>query len=108
MYFQKNKRFMLGLLFLNSTVLFAQSKDSVRLKAMTYVADKFPLARPLNIEYSNGSSHSFASELEDGTKLPDSKVKKTAELKASVNLPILRKKMALKHDPFVQIHHIGD
>lgn len=83
---------MLGLLFLNSTVLFAQSKDSVRLKAMTYVADKFPLARPLNIEYSNGSSHSFASELEDGTKLPDSKVKKTAELKASVNLPILRKK----------------
>lgn len=68
---------MLGLLFLNSTIIFAQSKNSVRSKAMTYVADKFPLAHPVNVEYANGS----ASELEVGTKLPDATVKKLAELK---------------------------
>lgn len=69
------------------------SKDSVNLpkRAVVYAADKFAIARPLNIEFTNASPYNFTSVRGDNS-LPESKVNSFTQAKVSANFNFIKRK----------------
>lgn len=81
-----NKRgFIFSTLLLIHTVGFAQIRDSIPQRAKAYIADKFPMARVLNLEYNLSGPYNYSSKLL-GTALPEGKVESLYQLKGSVNV----------------------
>ncbi|MBN9296269.1 MAG: hypothetical protein J0I41_04610 [Filimonas sp.] len=67
------------------------TQDSIARKVLAYANNKFALARPFNVEYTNMSPYRYASKLE-GTSLPESKATRFSQLKLSTNFNLIRKK----------------
>lgn len=72
---------------------FAQITDSsnVPQRVETYAADKFAIARPLNIEFVYAVPYKFTSET-NGKSLPESKVTNFSQLKVSTNFNFIKRK----------------
>ncbi|WP_316753190.1 DUF6268 family outer membrane beta-barrel protein [Pedobacter gandavensis] len=74
-----------SVLVLSGLAGFSQTRDSIPEKIKAYVADKFPMARVLNLEYNTVSPYRFSSKFL-GTALPEGKVENFYQLKASANI----------------------
>lgn len=70
---------------------FAQNKDSIPQKITAYYADKFALARPLNIEFSQLTPYKFSSE-HLGNYFADGKVRNLYQVKVSTSGNFIVKK----------------
>ncbi len=70
-----------------------RTKDSVNIpkRAVAYAADKFAIARPLNIEFSNASPYNFTSKRRS-TSLPESKINNFTQAKISANFNFIKRK----------------
>lgn len=73
-----------------NTVCLSQVKDSTSKKTMAYIAEKFPMTRVLNVEYTHLTPYTFTSKLRD-LELPESKVKDIYSAKMSANLNLITK-----------------
>jgi hypothetical protein len=71
-------------------VIYAQKRDSIPLKVRAFVADKFPQARDLNIEYTQVLPYRYISKLQN-MDLPDNKVKSFQQVKANANIYFIKK-----------------
>jgi hypothetical protein len=78
-------------LFFVFTDIFAQTKDSIPKKAMTFITDKFPITRALNLEFSQLTPYQFSSKLRD-EKLAKNKVDQLFQAKISANHNFIVKK----------------
>jgi hypothetical protein len=84
-----------------SAACFSQSRDSISKAAgdspniskrvETYVADKFAIARPLNIEFIYSAPYKFTSE-QNGKALPESKVTGFMQVEISANYNFIKRK----------------
>lgn len=79
-----------GVLICSNVVGFAQSRDSIPEKTKAYVADKFPMARVLNLEANVVSPYRYSSQFM-GTDLPEGKVENLYQLRASANINFISK-----------------
>lgn len=92
--------FVTGMLIL-SVEGFSQNKDSIPTgardsvsvpkRAETYAADRFAIARPLNIEFIYTAPYNFTSE-KAGKSLPESRVTGFSQLKMSANINFIKRK----------------
>jgi len=75
---------------------FSQNRDTVGTpkRIVTYAADKFSVARPLNIEFIYAAPYNYTSERE-GKPLPESKVTAFSQLKISSNFNFIKRKQWL-------------
>lgn len=99
-FIKKAKVLVLGLLGL-SMASFSQTRDSIfkgaqdsanmPRRAVAYAADKFTIARPLNIEFTNAAPYNFTSERE-GNSLPESRVTRFSQVKVSANYNFIKRK----------------
>lgn len=81
-----NKGTLVFSVFILSNVAgLAQKRDSIPEKAKAFIADKFPMARVLNLEYNLVSPYRYSSDLL-GAELPERKVENLYQLKASANI----------------------
>lgn len=80
-----------SVLILSNVIGFAQKRDSIPEKAKAFIADKFPMARALNLEYNLVSPYRYTSKF-FGTAQPESKVESLYQLKASVNINFITSK----------------
>lgn len=80
-----------GILFL-SVFTFSQKKDSIppNKKLMAYVADKFPVTRMLNVEFTGVTPYKYSSEF-NGKELPEGKVNSFYRIRASTNINFIKK-----------------
>lgn len=85
------KIFFLASLVMPLTFISAQIKDSVPQKITAYYADKFAIARPLNIEFNQFTPYKFSSE-NLGNYYADGKVGNSYQVKVSVNGNFIAKK----------------
>ncbi|MDH6254235.1 hypothetical protein M2347_003962 [Chryseobacterium sp. H1D6B] len=69
----------------------AQNRDSIPHKVIAFAADKFPLARDFNVEYTQVSPYKFSSQLHD-TELPENKVKNFSQVKVSSTINFIKRK----------------
>lgn len=84
--------FLINILVLLSHNLYSQVlKDSISKKAMSYVADKFPIARALNVEYQQSTPYDFSTKA-FGNNLPDGKVDNIYQFKTSANFNFIQKR----------------
>ncbi len=60
-------------------------------RAAAVAADKFAIARPLNIEFTHSTPYNFTSEKENNS-LPESKIKRFSQVKISANINFIKKK----------------
>ncbi|WP_316838557.1 DUF6268 family outer membrane beta-barrel protein [Pedobacter gandavensis] len=72
-------------LMLSGVAGFSQKRDSIPERAKAYVADKFPMARVLNLEYNTVIPYRYNSTFH-GADQPERKVENFYQLKASVNI----------------------
>ena len=95
-----SKEGLITLIFVFSSIMvFSQEQDSLLKKqdstivnmALAKSADRFPMARLLNIEYSQVTPYKFTSKFKD-TDLPDGKVNSLYQLRASANINFIKKK----------------
>jgi hypothetical protein len=70
---------------------FAQKHDSIPQKVMTYVAEKFPMARDFNVEFIQLTPYKFSSQLH-GADLPENKVDNFSQIKLSSNINLIKTK----------------
>jgi hypothetical protein len=92
--------FVTGILIL-SVESFSQNKDSIPAgaqdslnipkRAEAYAADKFAIARPLNIEFIYTTPYNYTSE-KGGKSLPESKVTGFSQIKMSANFNFIKRK----------------
>lgn len=68
-----------------------RDSTSIRRRVITYAADKFAIARPLNIEFSHSAPYNYSSEA-GGLKLPESRVTNFSQVKVSANINFLKRK----------------
>jgi len=68
----------------------AQNRDSIPQKVIAYVADKFPSARVLNVEYIQLAPYRFSSEASEAD-LPENKVDHYSQIKANANFTFIKK-----------------
>lgn len=86
----------IGLVVL-SVKSFSQTRDSIpggvniTKKVEAYVADKFAITRPFNVEFIQSGPYNFSSE-RDGKSLPESKVNSMSQVKASTNINFIKRK----------------
>jgi hypothetical protein len=81
----------LALIVLSASVRgFSQSKDTIpqSTKVIGVVADKFAVARPLNIEFSSASPYNFSSK----PSIPENKVNNYTQAKISANVNFIKRK----------------
>ncbi|MGO4290264.1 hypothetical protein [Chitinophaga sp. RAB17] len=97
MYIVKNvASLVIGLMIL-SVKSFSQKRDSIPgsvnipKKVEAYVADKFAVTRPFNVEFIQTGPYNFSSE-RDGKSLPDSKVNSLSQVKVSTNINFIKRK----------------
>lgn len=75
-----------------SLASFAQTAtDSIPKKAIAYAADKFPIARALNIEFTHTAPYNFSPE-QRGTAMPDGRVNGLNLAKVSANVNFIKKR----------------
>ncbi|MCS3532109.1 hypothetical protein [Chryseobacterium sp. JUb7] len=74
-----------------SNFYLAQTRDSIPQKVMAYVAEKFPLARDFNVEFTQLTPYKFSSKLH-GADLPENKVNNFSQVKLSSNINLIRTK----------------
>lgn len=91
---------ILGSAFLlGSYPCFAQSNDSISTiktdstarRAVAYVADKFAVARPLNIEFTHSAPYNYTSKLA-GSPLPSGRINTFSQAKISANINFIKRK----------------
>lgn len=70
---------------------FAQTRDSIPQKVMTYVAEKFPMARDFNVEFIQLTPYKFSSQLH-GEDLSENKVDNFSQIKLSSNINLIKTK----------------
>lgn len=85
------KKFLLISFLAAATFSFAQTKDSIPQKLNAYYADKFVIARPLNIEFNQLTPYEFSSE-HLGNDFADGKVRNLYQVKVSTNGNFIVKK----------------
>jgi len=74
-----------------SNFLSAQTRDSIPQKVAAYVAEKFPMARDFNVEFTQLTPYRFSSKLHDAD-LPENKVKNFSQVKVSSNINLIKTK----------------
>ncbi|WP_116788614.1 hypothetical protein [Flavobacterium psychrotrophum] len=75
-----------------SLASFAQTAtDSIPKRAIAYAADKFPIARALNIEFTHTAPYNFSPE-QRGTAMPDGRVNGLNLAKVSANINFIKKR----------------
>lgn len=72
-----------------SNILYAQKRDSIPQKVSAYVAEKFPIARDFNIEFTQLTPYKFSSKLHDAD-LPENKVNNFSQVKVSSNINLVK------------------
>lgn len=72
-----------------SNMAFAQKRDSIPQKVTAYVAEKFPMARDFNIEFTQLTPYKFSSKLY-GADLPENKVDNFSQVKVSSNINFIK------------------
>jgi hypothetical protein len=70
---------------------FAQNQDSVARKVVAYAANKFPVTRTFNFEFSGSGAYNFTSTLR-GEALPAGRVTNWTQTKASANINFIQSK----------------
>lgn len=80
-----------AMIMLSSNLSFSQTQDSLSRKAMAYVADKFPIARVLNIEYNQVTPYKYKPTYL-GNDLPKGKIENMYQLKTSANINLIKRK----------------
>ena len=65
--------------------------DSIPKRAVAYAADKFAIARPLNIEFTHVAPYNYTAKL-GGKSLPQSKVTNFSQVKVSANVNFIKRK----------------
>lgn len=72
---------------------FSQNRDSVNVpkRAVAYAADKFAIARPLNIEFSHAGAYNFGAD-RGNIKLPESEVNGFTQAKISASFNFIKRK----------------
>lgn len=80
-----------SVLILSNVVCFAQKRDSIPEKAKAFIADKFPMARALNLEYNLVSPYRYTSKFL-GAAQPEGKLENLYQLKASANINFITSK----------------
>ena len=69
----------------------ATAKDSIPKRAVAYAADKFAIARPLNIEFTQMAPYNYTSKT-GGKSFPQSKVASFSQVKVSANVNFIKRK----------------
>lgn len=77
--------------FSQSTDSTAIKKDSTARRVVTFAADKFAVARPLNIEFTHSAPYNYTSKLE-GAPLPSGRINTFAQAKISANINFIKRK----------------
>ncbi|KQT35763.1 hypothetical protein ASG22_01715 [Chryseobacterium sp. Leaf405] len=72
-----------------SNIAFAQKRDSIPQKVTAYVAEKFPIARDFNVEFTQLTPYKFSSQLH-GADLPENKVDHFSQVKVSSNINFIK------------------
>ncbi|MBO9728503.1 MAG: hypothetical protein J7623_07700 [Chitinophaga sp.] len=65
--------------------------DSIRQKAVAFAANKFAIARPLNIEFTTVRPYTYTLNPQEKSFLPGGKVTSFSQLKVSSNINFLRR-----------------
>ena len=68
-----------------------RSLDSIPKRAVAYAADKFAIARPLNIEYTHAAPYNYTAKV-GGKSLPQSSVTSFSQVKVSANVNFIKRK----------------
>ncbi|SNR76871.1 DUF6268 family outer membrane beta-barrel protein [Flavobacterium sp. ov086] len=75
---------------LPSLACFSQTQsDSIKKKVIAYAADKFPITRALNVEFTHVAPYNFTPEM-GNTKLPQSRVDGLNQAKISANYNFIK------------------
>lgn len=72
-----------------SKAAIAQTPDSATTKLVAYAANKFPVTRTLNFEFSGSGAYNFTSKLR-GTDLPGGRTTRWLQTKASANFNLIK------------------
>ncbi|MDQ0594859.1 hypothetical protein QFZ37_003228 [Chryseobacterium ginsenosidimutans] len=72
-----------------SNIVSAQTRDSIPQKVAAYVAEKFPIARDFNVEFTQVTPYKFSSKLYDAD-LPETKVNNFSQVKVSSNINLIK------------------
>jgi hypothetical protein len=99
MYILKNALVLVSGMLIFSAACFSQtidsilkrSQDSIPKRAAAYAADKFAIARPLNIEFTQTAPYNYTAKT-DGKSLPQSKVTSFSQVKVSANVNFIKRK----------------
>jgi hypothetical protein len=67
------------------------AKDSIPKRAVAYAADKFAIARPLNIEFTHAVPYNYTAKT-GGKSLPQSTVTSFSQIKVSANVNFIKRK----------------
>ena len=65
--------------------------DSMHLKTLSYLASRFAIARPLNIEFSSALPYHYTLERQKNVQLPSGKITAFSQVKASTSYNFIRK-----------------
>jgi hypothetical protein len=68
-----------------------RTPDSIPKRAVAYAADKFAIARPLNIEFTQAAPYNYTAK-SDGKSFPQSKVTSFSQVKVSANVNFIKRK----------------
>ena len=79
---------ILGAMILSKAGL-AQTQDSLSKKVVAYAADKFPVTRTFNFEFSGAGPYNFTSTL-GGEALPAGRVTNWTQARASANINFIQ------------------
>src|SRR6266542_2383713 len=67
-----------------------RDQDSITKRSVAYAADKFAIARPLNIEFIHTAPYNYTAKKGD-VSLPGSKVTGFSQVKVSANVSFIRR-----------------
>jgi hypothetical protein len=68
-----------------------RTPDSIPKRAVAYAADKFAIARPLNIEFTQAAPYNYTAK-SGGKSFPQSKVTSFSQVKVSANVNFIKRK----------------
>lgn len=89
--FRIKKLVLMALALSLSATAFSQTKDSLAQKVTAYAADKFPIARAFNLEYSMVTPFKYSSTYL-GSDLPEGKVENLQQVRVSSTINFIKKK----------------
>ncbi|TCD26519.1 hypothetical protein EZ456_13070 [Pedobacter psychrodurus] len=88
-----------SILFIGASKCFAQKtdsipgmkRDSIARRTVAFAADKFAVARPLNIEFTHAAPYNYSSKLE-GTPLPNGRINTFTQARIGANVNFIKRK----------------